>query len=78
MTHLVWLHDGEPDEDSAVPEGVRDDDGPDLFGEETVGEAPDEAGYHGCHYEHEIELGNMYKSIYKSCQYEADIWVPAC
>ena len=78
MAHLVRLHDREPDEDGTVPDGVRDDDCSDLFGEEAVGEAPDEAGDHGSHDEHEIELGHMYKSVYESRQDESYIRVPAC
>ena len=68
----------EPDEDGAVPEGVRDDQCAQPFGEEAVCEAPDEAGYCCGHDEHEVELGQMHKAVHKSGDYESDVRVPAC
>lgn len=68
----------EPDKDGAVPKGVRDDQGSEPFGEEAVCEAPDEAGYCCGHDEHEVELGQMHKTVHKSGDYESDIRVPMC
>ncbi len=71
------LHYREPDEDGAVPEGVGDDDGSEAFGEEAVGEAPDEAGYHGCHDQHEVELRDVDEAVDEGCDDESDVGIPA-
>ena len=55
----IMLHNGKPNEDSGIPQGVGDDDGGKSLWEEAVEKSPKCACYKGCHDEHEVTGGEV-------------------